>query len=214
VVIGTDVSPIQSTWVPPNVRFEIEDCTEPWTFEPASFDYIHMRFLVGSIDDWNTLMSRAFQACKPGGWIESFEPSVYIESDDGTVTDKMALGQWGKLFSEGGRKFGRSFDVHENGIVRSALEAAGFVDIQEKTFKMPIGGWAKDPRLKKIGQYIQLGFLKDPEGYLLFLANGLNSSREQTITFLVCLGRELKSPKIHAFYRQRVVWARKPDACM
>lgn len=29
-VIGTDLSPIQSAWVPPNVKFEIDDCTDDW----------------------------------------------------------------------------------------------------------------------------------------------------------------------------------------
>lgn len=212
IVIGTDVSPIQPAWVPPNVRFEIEDCTGPWTFEPNSFDYIHMRFLLGSIDDWNLLMQRAFAACKPGGYIESFEPSSYLESDDGTVTDTMAMGQWGKLFIEGGRKMGRSFEVYQHGTVRAALESAGFVDIHEENFKVPIGGWPKDPHQKQIGMFTRVGFLQDPEGYLVFLAHTMSWKREQTLVFLAHLKRELRSNKIHAFYRQKVLWARKPEA--
>ncbi len=43
-------------------------------------------------------MKRAFDAAKPGGYVESMEPSPYVQSDDNTVTDTMALGQWGKLF--------------------------------------------------------------------------------------------------------------------
>jgi len=157
-------------------------------------------------------MRRAFEACKPGGIVESFEPSAYLESEDGSVTESMAMGQWGKLFVEGGRKFGRSFEVYQQGTVRAALEAAGFVDIHEENFKTPIGGWAKDGRLKEIGQFTQLGFLQDPEGYLLFLANAMSWEREQTLAFLAHLRRELRSPKVHAFYRQRVLWARKPEA--
>lgn len=51
-VIGTDLSPIQPTAVPPNLRFEVDDCTRPWTFAPDSFDYIHIRCLSGSVADW------------------------------------------------------------------------------------------------------------------------------------------------------------------
>jgi cyclopropane fatty-acyl-phospholipid synthase-like methyltransferase len=51
-VIGTDLSPIQPTWVPPNLKFEIEDFTDEWTFEPNDFDYIHMRSLYGCVADW------------------------------------------------------------------------------------------------------------------------------------------------------------------
>ena len=157
-------------------------------------------------------MKRAFEACKPGGYIESMEPSVFLESDDGSVTDQMAMGQWGKLFVEGSRKFGRSFEVYQKGIVRAALEAAGFVDIQETTLKTPIGGWAKDPKLKELGQFTQLGFLQDPEGYMLFIANAVGWNRDEITVYLAHLKRELRSPKVHSFYRQRVVWARKPES--
>lgn len=211
-MIGTDVSPTQPTWVPPNLRFEIEDCTMAWTFAPNSFDYIHMRFLVGSIDDWDALMRRAFEACKPGGYVESMEPSAYIESDDGSLTDQMAMGQWGKFFVEGGRKLGRSFELYQQGTVRAALEAAGFVDIHETNLKTPIGGWAADPKLQELGRFVQLGFMRDPEGYMLFLANALGWTRDEITVYLAHLKRELRSPKIHAYYRQKVLWARKPEA--
>ncbi|KAK5655755.1 hypothetical protein OQA88_5292 [Cercophora sp. LCS_1] len=210
-VIGTDVSPIQTTWVPPNLRFEIEDCTLDWTFAPSSFSYIHMRFLLGSIDDWDALLRRAFDTCKPGGYVESIEPSPFLESDDGTITDTMAMGQWGKIFVEGGRRFGRSFEVYQLGTVRKAMEKAGFVDIEERNDKVPVGGWPKDPKLKEIGQFSQLGFLRDPEGYVLFLANALGWKREEIGLYLAHLRRELKSPRVHGFYRQRVLWGRKPE---
>jgi methylase of polypeptide subunit release factors len=52
MVIGTDLSPTQPTWVPPNLKFEIEDFTEEWTFKSDEFDYIHMRSLYGCVADW------------------------------------------------------------------------------------------------------------------------------------------------------------------
>ena len=51
-IIGTDLSPIQPQWVPPNCQFEIDDCTEEWTFQESSFDFIHVRALYGCIRDW------------------------------------------------------------------------------------------------------------------------------------------------------------------
>ena len=49
IVTGTDLSPIQPTWVPPNVRFEIDDMESEWTYSPDTFDLIHIRGLHGSI---------------------------------------------------------------------------------------------------------------------------------------------------------------------
>ncbi|SPO01818.1 related to TAM domain methyltransferase [Cephalotrichum gorgonifer] len=123
-VIGTDISPIQSPWVPPNLKFEIEDCTLDWTFGHDSFDYIHARWLVGSIKDWEAVFTQAYRALTPGGWLESHEALSTYESDDGTVTDTSALGQWGKLFTNFGESIDRSFTIAVDGVQRRAMEAA------------------------------------------------------------------------------------------
>lgn len=135
-VTGTDISPIQPTWIPPNLRFEIEDCTTPWTFAPATFDYVHLRYLVGSIADWTALFKEAYAATKPGGWVESVEGSPHMVADDGSVAEKSAISQWGRFFEEGGRVMGRTFMVIDEGLQRKAMEEAGFVDIGEWDFKV------------------------------------------------------------------------------
>ncbi|KAF7553131.1 hypothetical protein G7Z17_g3842 [Cylindrodendrum hubeiense] len=135
-VIGTDISPIQPSWVPPNVRFEIEDCTRDWTFASAFADYIHMRWLFGSIKDWDVLCAEAFRVCKPGGWFESHEASCIMSSDDDTVEGNSAMGQWGKFFIEGSKKIGTTVTMVEDGTQRKALEQAGFINIQEFNFKV------------------------------------------------------------------------------
>ena len=94
-----------------------------------------MRFLVGSIADWTALFKEAYSSCQPGGYVESFEVSPHLESDDGTVTEKSAMGQWGKFYVEGGRKFNRTFTVFQEGIQKKAMEEAGFVDIEVKDIK-------------------------------------------------------------------------------
>ena len=129
-VIGVDISPPQPQWVPPNLKFEVDDVTQEWTWEPNSFDYVHMRWLVGAVPDWDEIFRQAYKVTKPGGYFESKESSSVNTSDDGTVPDGCALDQWGKVFHKAGNKFGRSFRVYEDGIQRKAMEAAGFVDIK------------------------------------------------------------------------------------
>ncbi len=135
-VIGTDISPIQPYWTPPNLQFEIDDATLEWTYKPNSFDYVHMRYLLGSIIDWNALFKQAYKVLKPGAYLESYEASVVEESDDGSVTAGSAMNQWGKLFWEAGKRLGRSFRVYEDELQRKAMEAAGFVDIHVWDFKV------------------------------------------------------------------------------
>ena len=97
-----------------------------------------MRWLTGSIPDWNALFAEAYETCKPGGWVESFEPSSILESDHGPVPEDSAVGQWGKFFIEGSATTGRSFTVVEDELQRKGMEAAGFVDIGEFSFKVSI----------------------------------------------------------------------------
>ena len=61
LVIGTDLSPIQPTWVPPNLSFEISDCCEEWSYEKDSFDFIHIRGLYGSVADWSAFYVEVYK---------------------------------------------------------------------------------------------------------------------------------------------------------
>jgi SAM-dependent methyltransferase len=60
-VVGVDLSPIQPSWVPPNVRFLVDDIESPWVYPRNHFDYIHMRNTVMAIKDWPKLLRRAFE---------------------------------------------------------------------------------------------------------------------------------------------------------
>lgn len=163
-IIGTDLSPIQPGWVPPNVRFEIEDATLPWTFPESTFDFIHMRYLFGSIADWSALFREAFSACAPGGWVESLEVEVDYVSDDGTVKPDSAMATWGCMCREAGPKMGRPFTILRDRLQRKGMEEAGFINIQEFDRKVPMGGWPLDTKLAEVGRFVQLGFENDLEG--------------------------------------------------
>lgn len=145
-VIGTDISPIQPSWVPPNIKFEIDDATLEWTFAEDSLDYIHMRYLFGSIADWPGLLREAYRCCAPGGYVESFEPSCVFRSDDGTLNETSPLGQWGKVFVEAGRKFGKPFDVVGDGLQEDAFKKAGFTNITTWDFKVRTPSHCADDR--------------------------------------------------------------------
>lgn len=115
---------------------QIDDCTQDWTFPDNSLDYIHIRWLVGSIADWASLFRQAYRCLKPGGYLESHEPSSGFESDDGTVTESSALAQWGRFFVGGGEKIGRPFTVFDDDSQVKGMEEAGFVNIEKKDFKV------------------------------------------------------------------------------
>ncbi|KAI0506693.1 S-adenosyl-L-methionine-dependent methyltransferase [Xylaria bambusicola] len=210
-VVGVDISPSQPQWIPPNLKFEIDDITQPWTYPRSSFDYIHMRWLIGAIPDWYMVFREIFQTLRPGGIFESKESSCVIQSDDGTVPYGSALDQWGRVFSEAGRKFGRTFRPLEEELQLKAMQAAGFIDIKVYNMKTTLGPWPADPKHKEIGQYARLALEQDIEGFIMYMwTTVLGWTREEIAVYAAHLRRELRSPQYHAYYPQRVVVGRKP----
>ncbi|KAF9781920.1 hypothetical protein IL306_012767 [Fusarium sp. DS 682] len=135
-----------------------------------------------------------------------------MDCDDGSITEKSAMHQWGKFFVEGGKKIGRSFTIVEDGVQKSAMEKAGFVNLEERNFKVPIGGWPKDPKMKEIGKFAQVCLEQDIEGYVLFMANTVEGwTKEEIEVYISLLRRELRQGKMHPYYLQKVVWAQKPE---
>lgn len=61
MVIGTDLSPIQPCFIPPNLKFELDDAQLEWTYGENSFDFVHIRCLMGGIIDWAKLYSEVFR---------------------------------------------------------------------------------------------------------------------------------------------------------
>ena len=84
-VIGTDISAVQPTFVPPNCIFQIDDAQLDWTFEPDSFDFIHLRYLYGAIDDWRKLFRQAYTHVRRGGWVESLDIDIETRSENPKV---------------------------------------------------------------------------------------------------------------------------------
>lgn len=211
-MIGTDVSPIQPTWVPANVKFEIDDLNREWTWPDNTFDYIHSRSLIGVVQDWEEFYRQAFRCCTPGGYVEDVANSVKVFSLDGTVEEGSALDQWGKVFFEGGNKFGRTFKIVEDDIHRKCMEKAGFVDIVIKDILVPVGAWPRDKTKQELGIWAKVAVESDLEGYVNYIWGlVLGWTPEEISTYCAALRRELKDTRIHGMYTTRVAYARKPE---
>lgn len=171
-VIGTDLSPVQPSWVPPNCRFEVDDFELDWYVSPVQlskptpahdhvlrvcrtygenrFDLIHQRFLIGSISNHARLYKEALTALKPGGYIELVEMEARTFCDDDTLPPDSAMVKWGHWIHEAFEKMGRPFLAV--GEYKTLLEQAGFVDVEFRLVKRPSNDWPKDPRWKEIGK--------------------------------------------------------------
>ncbi|KAH7625488.1 S-adenosyl-L-methionine-dependent methyltransferase [Sordaria sp. MPI-SDFR-AT-0083] len=210
-VVGTDITPIQPCWVPANVKFELDDCNLEWTWPDNTFDFVHGRMLIGIIEDWYEFHRQAFRTCKPGGYVETFVASTSFHCDDGTVKEDSAMSQWGKVWREGGRKLGRTFEAYENDLQRKAMEAAGFVDIEYKDYFVPMGGWGDDKEAAEKGLWCKITVEADLEGYTNYIFNVIVGwTPEETNAYTDQLKKEWSNPNIHGYFWARSAWGRKP----
>lgn len=208
-VLGTDLSPTQPSMIPPNLRFEVDDFTEPWLYRKESFDLIHVRSLFGCVSDWPTFYKEAFDHLQPGGFIEQLEMSVVPKSDDGTVTPDSIFDKWGKISIELGDKFGKSLRTADES--KAGIEEAGFINVVEHRWKLPIGGWPADKRFKELGQYNRINWEQGIEGWSIFLLTTvLKWTPEEVQVYLALMRQALRDRRIHAYQEVSLVYGQKP----
>jgi hypothetical protein len=130
--------------VPPNVKFEVDDCEEPWTFN-TPFDFIHARYLSGAIKDWPALIRQCYHNTAPGGRVEIQDFDLQYRSEDGSMTDDHAVAIWVNTLLDACVEFGA--DPFPGPKLGHWMEEAGFVNIRVEKFPIPIGPWAKDKHL-------------------------------------------------------------------
>ncbi|KAJ5641746.1 hypothetical protein N7490_005746, partial [Penicillium lividum] len=210
-VVGTDLSPIQPSWVPPNLRFLVDDAESPWLFSTnRSFDFIHARDLGGAIADWPRLLRQAYAHLRPGGWVELQEFEVTLRSDDDSMRLAPTLNEFLGHLHAASEAFHRPMNIAEGH--RQRLVEAGFQDVRDEVYKVPSSMWPTDPIQKQIGRYNLCSLLMAVESYSLALfTRVLGWSNLQTQVFYAGVRRDLNNPDVHTYCNLHIVYGRKPE---
>ncbi|TDZ55007.1 putative methyltransferase tdiE [Colletotrichum trifolii] len=207
-VVGNDLSAIQPTWVPPNVKFEIDDVESPWVGQ--KYDYIMCRYMAASIGDWPKLVKNVYDHLNPGGWAEFQDMSVEYYSDDDSYKPEHATWDWNMTFVKTLKSIGRdpSPGPQLEGWVRGN---GGFEQISHRKFKVPIGPWPKHQPYKDLGLLNLAQILEGLEGFTLKLFCGiLGKSKEEVQVQLARVRNELKGNAFHSLFDIHVVYGQKP----
>lgn len=144
-VVGCDLSPIQPSFVPPNLEFEIDDISAEWLHKP--FNYIHSRSMAGSLLSYRDMLASAFENLAPGGWCEAVEFEIWMrdqcEDPHGEVKERPIecapmINQWQSGLHEAGAKIGRRFDSCWN--LKGWFEEIGYTNVVET--KLRVSGFS------------------------------------------------------------------------
>ena len=146
---------------------------------------------------------------KPGGWIEIQEMHHYPHCNDDSIPPAYALRTWLENIRLGIGKLGIDLSVATRNF--SNLRNAGFINVQERVFKVPIGTWPKNKTLQMIGLYLRTVISDGLQAISLGpLVRGLGWSPEKVELLLVEVRKSLGDGTVHSYFQYHVVWAQKP----
>ncbi|KAJ5710493.1 S-adenosyl-L-methionine-dependent methyltransferase [Penicillium malachiteum] len=207
-ITGVDLSPIQPSWTPGNVKFDVEDVNKEWNYADK-FDLIHVQGMAGMIKDWAYLSGQAMNTLTPGGYLEIHDFLLGTTSDDGTLSSDSNLTRFNDYIVK--RYHILEMDHFPSTRIQESLERAGFLDIQRKMFYVPTNTWPMDQETSELGRFWNLHFMEAIQGSIELFVKFGGLSQEDALSFTESVQAEVNNRRIHAYDVVYVFTARKPD---
>lgn len=178
----------------------IDDIEEEWLRPENHFDFIHTRHLVMAIKDWPRLLQQALLHLKPGGWMELQEVHHFPEFLDGSNLQlPHEIAKYWTLVYEALGVLG--VDFHVTKFLAGMMTEAGFVNVQQRIYYVPLGDWHPQADLKEAGRYWKDVLVQGLEPIATgTLTRGLNWTKEAVDEMIV--------PVRHAYFNNC------PKVCM
>ncbi|KAF8426211.1 S-adenosyl-L-methionine-dependent methyltransferase [Tirmania nivea] len=197
-VVGNDISPIQPSWAPSNLTFELDDVEEAWMHPEGHFDYIHMRSLSGNIAGGRISLA-------PRGWIEFQDYGCDLPNDQ-----IPAVGRWFVSCEAAAVKFGRRLTIAKD--MEKFFKEAGFVDVRVWKEIWPLSAWPKDKTLKEIGKWALLGCIDTAFPSAIMLLTKLEGWMEHEVRRLCDDAIEELTKRKQRFYGKAwFILGRRPE---
>ncbi|KAJ6007523.1 hypothetical protein N7540_011499 [Penicillium herquei] len=212
-VRGVDLFPPPVSWLPPNCILEVDDILEDWTWREP-FDFIHLRILDCAFtpEETENVYKQCYDHMQPGGWIEQLEMSCFLECDDESMAEDSILRTWGPRLTKAADRSGRRFGIMHT--MRDSIARAGFTDIHVKEYKLPVGPWPRDKRLKEIGSVNFHHWADGMDGYSMWLLTRYGDpvpwSKDEVLVYVAQMRKEISNPRNHCYHRATRIWAKRP----
>ena len=157
-----------------------------------------MRYLFFSITDGHSADSSS--VLKPGGWIEVVELHVMPSSYDNSLPEKSQIMEFCNVLADVGQRVGIDLAVAHK--FKPMMEAAGYEDVQERVFDLPIGDWMPDRRMKEVGLFQRYQMTEGLHGIAFGLLTRVAGWSPQRVeAFLAGVRREMKDRSVHSLYK-------------
>jgi hypothetical protein len=125
------------------------------------------------------------------------------------MTPDYAVDKWLTLVHQGLLKLGP--DLNSTTRLANDLREAGYVNVEERIFKVPIGIWAKNKTLKMIGLYLRTVIFEGLQAIsLAAFVKGLGWSQQEMEVLLVDVRKDLFDVTKHTYFPFHVIYGQKP----
>lgn len=127
------------------------------------------------------------------------------------MNEESALVKWLDLLKQGLQNLGR--DVDRPLELAESLRQAGFVNVEQKSFKVPVGKWPKNKTLRLIGLYLRTVLIEGLQAISLGpLTRGLKWTKEEVEVLLIDVRKCLMDSSQHTYYTFHTFFGQKPSA--
>jgi hypothetical protein len=154
----------------------------------------------GIFTDFREIIQKSYNNLAPGGWMESQELYTKLHCDDHSMPANYPLLEWQALLDEAAMGLGKPIRIANK--IKKWYEQAGFVDVHEETFPIPVNSWPRDDRLKLLGKFFGWNLEDGVQGWSLeFFVTGLGWSPAEVEVFLAHVRDSIKDKSVHAYYK-------------
>jgi len=219
IAVGTDLIPMQSLTMPPNVRSEVDDINIGLEHFYGGFNVVHARLISSGIKDYNLLIDQISRVLRPGGLINviEFDFHVYdanhrrIEKDVNDLTPpwwSVWLSHLLKAIVESGGDVNAANNLHEWILNHPMFEDVVYRDIWVPFIPMPRDTSNDTEEARQMDKKLSddgHAFLRSGRPLLLgygFPPETISMIEEKAL-------EELRERKIFQFTRLQCVYARK-----
>lgn len=144
--------------------------------------------------------------------MESQEIYHYPVSANNTMPPNHPVAQYWGLINEGLQRLGIDFHACAGGKIAAMMRDAGFENVQERIFHVPLGTWAKHPDLKRVGEYWRHILLEGAQAIALGpLTRGCGWTREQVEVFLIEVRKAYFDNGCLMYMPMYVTYGQKPE---
>ena len=126
---------------------------------------------------------------------------LLFTSDDGTVSDTHHLVRFTNDITNAAEQVGCDLRVAPRFV--ELLRIAGFENINCEVFKLPMGPWPRDKRLKTVGLCHREQFLQGMSGIAMGLfTRVLHWARDYIEVYLALIRKDIAEPRTHGYWKR------------